>query len=92
MPDGNLVSAEEGAQEDFALTLGKLRQEWVQDADVFPEPDPAMPGVVAVFVFLWLDRIMDDSVVRSTCSAKDKMASGSGEIVKCCRMSCGKEE
>ena len=69
MPDGNLVGAEEGAQEELPLGLGKIRQERVEDADMFPKPNPATPGAVTVFVFLWLDRIIDHSVVRSTCFA-----------------------
>jgi hypothetical protein len=89
---GNLVGAEKGTEEEFSLALGKVRQERVQDADVFPESKPASPGTVAVFIRLRLNRVIDDSVIRSACSTKDKISSGSGEIAKRWGMSCGKEE
>ena len=89
---GNLVCAEEGAKEEFSLLLGKLRQERVQDPGVLSEPKAASPGMVAVLIRFRLDRIIDDSVIRSACSTKDKISSGNGEISKCRGMSCGKEE
>jgi hypothetical protein len=51
------------------------------------EPDPPAPGAVAVFVRFRLNRVIDDSVVRSTSSTKDKISSGNGEISKCRGMS-----
>jgi hypothetical protein len=92
VPDGNLEGAEEGAEEELAFLLGKLRQERVQDADIVAESDPSAPGAVAVFICFRLNRVIDDLVVCSTCSTKDKISSGNGEILKCWGMSCGKEE
>ena len=89
---GNLVGAEEGSKEEFSLLLGKIRQERVQDPGVLSEPNPASPGAVAIFIRFRLDRIIDDSVVRSACSTKDKISPGNGEISKRWGMSCGKEE
>ena len=80
---GNLVGAEEGAEEEFSLLRGKIRQERVQDPRVLAEAKPASPGTIAVFIRFRLDRIIDDSVIRSACSTKDKISSGSGEMAKC---------
>ena len=88
----NLVGAEEGAEEEFALLLGKTRQERVQDASSFAVAQSSLPGTVAVFICLRLYQIIDDLVVRSTCSTKDKTSSGSREISKSWGMSCGTEE
>ena len=87
MPSGNLIGAEEEAEKEFSLMLGKLREERVQDADVFAESEPATPGAVPVLVCFRLYRVIDDSVVRRTCSTKDKILSSSGESLKCCGMS-----
>ena len=89
---GDLIRAEERPEEELALRLGKVRQERVQDAGLLAESDPPSPSPVPVLVRFRLDRIIDDSVVRSTSSTKDKISSGSGEISKRRGMSCGEEE
>jgi len=92
MPMGNLVGAKEGSEEEFPFCRGKFRQERVQDPGLFSKTNPPSPGSVPVFIRLRLNRVIDDSVVRSTCSTKDKTSSGRGEISKCWGMSCGAEE
>jgi hypothetical protein len=52
--------------------------ESVHDPGFGAESKPASPGPVFVLVRLRLNRFMDDSAVRSTSSAKDKISLGSG--------------
>jgi hypothetical protein len=60
------------------------------DAGFGAEAEPTPPDPVPGFVGFFLARIQDDSAVCNARIAKDKISLGSGEILKCGGISCGR--
>ncbi len=86
---GDLVCTKKGSDDKFFGRVGDTSEERVHDPGFGAEPEPSSPCPIFVLVRLRANRLIDDSVVRSTSSAKDKISLGSSEMTKFAGMSWG---
>jgi hypothetical protein len=71
------------------LRLRNTMEEWLIDSGGVAETEPTTPCPVLALECCFADGVIDDSMVRSTSTTKDKISSGSWEMAKGLGISCG---